>query len=63
LAHLFKDGEKLHEGLIQSAGNALHTVLAIVQRAARIGDAEAGKVIKRLAQEHASASYERGELL
>jgi hypothetical protein len=44
-------------------GNALHTVLAIVQRAARGGDIEAGKLIERLAHEHAQAAYERGALL
>jgi hypothetical protein len=38
-------------------------MLGIVQRAARGGDVEAGKLIERMAHDHASAAYERGALL
>jgi hypothetical protein len=38
-------------------------MLGIVQRAARGGDVEAGKLIERMARDHAAAAYERGTLL
>lgn len=51
------------EQLCDVPGNEFRNVLAVVQRAARGGDAEACNLIERLAHEHASAAYERGALL
>jgi hypothetical protein len=61
------DGESLasivSEQLCDVPGNELRVVMAVVQRAARAGDAQAGALVERMAHEHASAAYERGALL
>jgi hypothetical protein len=51
------------EQLCDSPGNEFRAVLEVVRRAARGGDIEAGKLIERLAHDHATAAYERGALL
>jgi hypothetical protein len=51
------------EQLCDSPGNEFRAVLEVVRRAARGGDLEAGKLIARLAHDHATAAYERGALL
>jgi hypothetical protein len=51
------------EQLCDVPGNEFRVVMAVVQRAARAGDAEAGALIERMAHAHAESAYERGVLL